>query len=68
MNRRNFVFKTAAVSSIVGMGSFAYSNEIPGGNKPSNSSKFKLNYAPGFEMFSESAGKNPIYAIKFFID
>jgi len=68
MNRRNFVFKTAAVSSIVGMGSFAYSNEIPGGNKPSNSSKFKLNYAPGFEMFSESAGKDPIDAIKFCSD
>ncbi len=65
MDRRNFIFKTAAVSSLAGMGSLAYSNGMANESKTSNSAKFKLNYAPGFEMFSESAGKDPIDAIKF---
>jgi hydroxypyruvate isomerase len=68
MNRRNFIYKTAAVGSMAGVGSLAYSNEINNTLKSSNSSKFKLNYAPGLEMFSESAGKDPLDAIKFCSD
>ena len=66
MNRRNFLYKTAAVTSLAGVGSVAWSNTMI--NRPSNSSKFQLNYAPAFEAFPESAGKDPIDAIKFCSD
>jgi hydroxypyruvate isomerase len=68
MNRRNFLFKTAAVSSLAGVSSVAGSGLFANEVKPSNAARFKLNYAPAFETFSESAGKDPIDAIKFCSD
>jgi hydroxypyruvate isomerase len=68
MNRRNFITKTAAASSVAAIGSFAYTGTLANSAKPSNAAKFKLNYAPGLGMFSESAGNDPIDAIKFCSD
>lgn len=68
MNRRNFITKAAAASSVAAIGSFAYTGTLANSAKPSNAAKFKLNYAPGLGMFSESAGNDPIDAIKFCSD
>lgn len=68
MNRRNFITKSAAVSSVAAIGSFAYTGTMANNAKPSNAAKFKLNYAPGLGMFSELAGNDPIDAIKFCSD
>ena len=68
MNRRNFIQKTAATASLAGIGTFAFAGGTASGVKQSNAAKFKLKYAPGFEMFPESAGKNPIDVIKFCSD
>lgn len=68
MNRRNFITKTAAVSSLAAIGSFSYAGTLANNAKPSNAARFSLNYAPGFGMFPESAGKDPIDAIRFCSD
>jgi hydroxypyruvate isomerase len=68
MNRRNFIQKTAAVTSLAGAGAFAFSEVTAGEAQQSNAAKFKLKYAPSFEMFPESAGKDPIDVIKFCSD
>jgi len=68
MNRRNFITKTAAVSSVAAIGSFSYAGTLASKGKPSNAARFSLNYAPGFGMFPESSGKDPIDAIKFCSD
>lgn len=68
MNRRNFIQKTAAVTSMAGIGAMAFTKTTAGEVKQSNAAKFKLKYAPTFEAFPESAGKNPIDVIKFCSD
>jgi hydroxypyruvate isomerase len=68
MNRRNFIQKTAAVSSLTGVGTLAFSESATSEAKQSNAAKFKLKYAPSFEMFPESAGKDPLDVIKFCSD
>jgi hydroxypyruvate isomerase len=65
MNRRNFIQKTAAFTSLAGVGTMAFSKETASEAKPSNTAKFKLKYAPAFEAFPELAGNNPIDVIKF---
>ncbi len=65
MNRRNFIQKTAAFTSLAGAGAFAFSGLKAGESQQSNAAKFKLKYAPSFEMFPESAGKDPIDVIRF---
>lgn len=68
MNRRNFIRKTTAVTSLAGVGAFSYSEGKAAGGHQSSAAKFKLKYAPSFEMFPELAGKDPINVIKFCSD
>src|ERR1035437_1634534 len=68
MDRRNFIQKTAAVTSLAGIGTMAFAEGTNSENAPSNAAKFKLKYAPAFEAFPESAGNNPIDVIKFCSD
>lgn len=68
MNRRNFIQKTAITASLAGMGTMAFTGATANESKPSNAAKFKLKYAPTFEAFPESAGKDPIDVIKFCSD
>ena len=63
MNRRNFLYKTAAVTSLAGVGSVAWSNTMI--NRPSNSSKFQLNYAPAFEAFQNPQERIPSMLLNF---
>lgn len=67
MNRRNFIQHTATAAAVVGFSNIAYSSTLAE-NKPSNSAKFKLKYAPGFGSFTELAGKDPVEVIKFCAD
>lgn len=67
MNRRNFIQNTAAATAVMGFSNIAYSSNLAE-NKPSNSAKFKLKYAPGFGSFPELAGKDPVEVIKFCAD
>ena len=64
MDRRNFLFKTVAVTTMAGVGSLGFASEV----KQSNTAKFKLKYAPSFGAFQESAGKDPVDQIKFCSD
>lgn len=58
MNRRQFISAGAAsVAALSAVGS--------GVRAASNGEKFKLKYAPGFGMFKEHAGEDPIDNIKF---
>jgi hydroxypyruvate isomerase len=68
MNRRNFIQKTAAVTSLAGVGAMTFSEVTASAARQSNAPKFKLKYAPSFEMFPESAGKDPIDVIRFCSD
>lgn len=63
MQRRNFL-KTAAIASpIFGL------SAIPSENKDlPAAAPFKMNYAPHFGMFENSAGKDPIDQLKFMAD
>jgi hydroxypyruvate isomerase len=59
MDRRSFL--AAAVAA----GLTPISNSHAVVNAPTPAGKFKLKYAPGFGMFEESAGKDPIDQLKF---
>ncbi len=67
MKRRNFLKNTVAGSiALTGMGSImgaAASETVP-----SKAEKFKLNYAPHFGMFRNSAGEDLIDQLKFMAD
>lgn len=61
MNRRTFATTTAAATAIgaVGLAPSAFAQDAP---------PFRLNYAPGFRHFKNSAGPDPIDQIKFMHD
>lgn len=61
MNRRSFATKSTAFAA-VGAAGLARSASALG------APPFKLNYAPGFRHFQNSAGKDPIDQIKFMHD
>jgi hydroxypyruvate isomerase len=67
MNRRNFLRNTAvgsvALTGITGPLTASASNAVN-----SNTAQFRLKYAPGFGMFREHAGNDPIDQIKFMHD
>ena len=63
MDRRAFV--AAAVTAGVAAISSSRAEDKPAA-KPTG--KFKLKYAPGFGLFEESAGKDPIDQLKFMAD
>lgn len=67
MNRRNF-FKNAAFGSVAIAGMANPVSAVASGLKPSNSAQFNLKYAPGFGMFREHAGNDPIDQIRFIHD
>lgn len=67
MNRRKF-FKNAAFGSMALSGLTAGVSAMASEVKNSNSAQFNLKYAPGFGMFRESAGNDPIDQIKFIHD
>ncbi|MEN8117404.1 MAG: TIM barrel protein [Bacteroidota bacterium] len=67
MERRNFI-KAAAASSIALAGTTGITGAIESKPNASAPTKFKLNYAPHFGMFKNSAGKDPIDQIKFMAD
>jgi len=62
MNRRGFLAAAVAAGAVAISSSHA--EEKPAAVK----GKFKLKYAPGFGLFEESAGKDPIDQLKFFAD
>jgi hydroxypyruvate isomerase len=63
MDRRTFVATGLAAGVAAATKSFP---EDKPATKPSG--KFKLKYAPGFGLFEESAGKDPIDQLKFMAD
>src|SRR5262245_60835502 len=66
MDRREFLVKTAAASSLVGVsGSADMSAQAP--SAPVKRT-FKLKYAPHIGMFENSAGKDPLDRIRFMAD
>jgi hydroxypyruvate isomerase len=67
MERRNFLKKGLAVA---GASSFAAPDVAFADKKPKNppKAKFKLNYAPHFGMFKNSAGESEIDQLKFMAD
>ena len=67
MNRRNFVQNSAVTAAFLGFSNMGFSSMLAE-VKPSNSTKFKLKYAPGFGAFPELAGKDPVEVIKFCAD
>ena len=67
MKRRSFIQNTITAAAFAGFSNVAYSSNLTE-VKPSNSARFKLKYAPGFESFPELAGKNPVEVIKFCAD
>ncbi len=67
MKRRNFL-KRAAVSGVAMAGLGNYMGAVAADATSSNSTPFKLNYAPHFGMFSNSAGKDLIDQIQFMSD
>ena len=69
MNRRNFFQKGLAASAAVALGSTSLTPELqanPVAAGPKN--KFKLNYAPHFGMFKNSAGDDVVDQLKFMAD
>ncbi len=68
MNRRNFIQKSAVLTSFAGVGALSLSDVKAARASQSNAAKFKLKYAPSFEMFPELAGKDPVNVIKFCSD
>ena len=67
MNRRNF-FKNTALGSVAFTGLTGTLSAAASVSDISNSAQFKLKYAPGFGMFREHAGNDPIDQIKFIHD
>jgi len=59
MNRRNFATIATAAVGAAGLASTASAQSVE---------PFKLNYAPGFRHFVNSAGKDPLDQIKFMHD
>ena len=62
MDRRTFLAAGLAA------GTAAISSSSAEDKPATPSGKFKLKYAPGFGLFEESAGKDPIDQLKFFAD
>jgi hypothetical protein len=67
MNRRNF-FRNTAIGSVAFTGLAGPFSAVASETTTSNSAQFKLKYAPGFGMFREHAGNDPIDQIKFMSD
>ncbi len=67
MDRRNF-FRNTAIGGIALTGFSGPLSSFASENISSNSAQFKLKYAPGFGMFREHAGNDPIDHIKFVHD
>ncbi|GAP69856.1 hydroxypyruvate isomerase [Bacteroidales bacterium 6E] len=67
MDRRNF-FRNTALGSVALTGLASPLTSFASDNASSNSAQFKLKYAPGFGMFREHAGNDPIDHIKFVHD
>lgn len=63
MKRRSFIKTTASVTPALGLASFA---TLSNGGK--DVMPFKMNYAPHFGMFENSAGKDLIDQLKFMAD
>lgn len=78
MKRRDFVSKTLAVgSSVLAVGTSALASAanqpfvkspVASIAAPAAKRRFKLNYAPHFGMFKNSAGNDPIDQLKFMAD
>jgi hydroxypyruvate isomerase len=64
MDRRTFLAAGFAAGTAILSNSRAEEKPAPA----SPAGKFKLKYAPGFGMFEESAGKDPIDQLKFMAD
>ncbi len=67
MDRRNF-FRNTALGSVALTGLANPLISFASKNTSSNTAQFKLKYAPGFGMFREHAGNDPIDHIKFVHD
>jgi hydroxypyruvate isomerase len=67
MNRRNF-FRNTAIGSVALTGLTVPLSAVASESGPSNSAQFRLKYAPGFGMFREHSGNDPIDQIKFMHD
>ncbi len=60
MKRRNFLQSAAVATPLFGLGTF--------NNHEAPATTFRMNYAPHFGMFENSAGKDPIDQLKFMAD
>ncbi|HAX96849.1 MAG TPA: xylose isomerase [Prolixibacteraceae bacterium] len=67
MNRRNF-FRNTALGGVAFTGLTGPLSSFASETASSNTAQFKLKYAPGFGMFREHAGNDPIDHIKFVHD
>ncbi len=67
MERRNFI-KNAAASGMAMAGLGSVFGATASGSVMTNEAKFKLNYAPHFGMFKNSAGDDLIDQLKFMAD
>jgi hydroxypyruvate isomerase len=67
MKRRNFIMNTAA-SGLAVAGLSGLANASISAFESADTNKFKLNYAPHFGMFKNSAGNDLIDQIKFMAD
>ena len=73
MDRRAFlaaglIAGTAAISNSRAEDKPSAKPTDPASTRSAEASKFKLKYAPGFGLFEESAGKDPIDQLKFMAD
>lgn len=67
MERRRFL-RTTALGAVAAAGVTFPGRGWTGESKTSNGAQFRLKYAPGFGMFREHAGNDPIDQIRFIHD
>ena len=68
MNRRNFITRTVVAGGATALATTSLMNATASETQPSNGSKFKLRYAPGFGTFQQLAGNDLVDQIKFCAD
>ena len=67
MDRRGFM-ATGLAAGAAAVSAASSAKAMQEGGSSSSSGKFKLKYAPHFNMFKNSAGKDPIDQLKFAAD
>ncbi|WP_282122983.1 hydroxypyruvate isomerase family protein [Algibacter mikhailovii] len=68
MKRRSFIKKSAAASTLVGLGSQGITALTKSKNDLNSGYNFKLKFAPHLGMFTHHAGKDPVDQLHFMAD